>query len=156
MSKHDELIARYEESRTKMLEQLDKIDLNREVYQLWTVRELLAHLSGWDDCMVGFIRTILTGGTPELTSAARGINIYNAESVSTREGLDYDHIYREYIETRKLLLDLIRQVPEELITKEYVLPWGGHGTMVDMVNIFAPHEMEHAEDVQKLIAQGAG
>lgn len=156
MSKHDELIARYEQSRAMMMAQLDKIELNRKVYPVWTVRELLAHLSGWDDCMVGFIRIILSGEVPELTSAARGINVYNAESVSTREGLDYDHIYREYIQTRKVLLDLIRQVPEDLLSKDYVLPWGGHGSIIDMVDIFAPHEVEHAEDVQKLISQDAG
>jgi len=151
MSKNDELIARYEHSRALMLAQLDQIDLNRKVYPLWTVREILAHLSGWDDATIAFIRTILQGKEPGLTLAAQGINVYNAESVSTREGLDYDHIYREYLETRRVLLDLINQVPEELLTKAYTLPWGGEGTLVEMVEIFAPHEVEHAEDVRKLI-----
>lgn len=152
MDIRDELVARLERSRAMMIACLDEIDRNRKIYPLWTVREILAHLSGWDDATIAFIRTILEGGQPGLTLAAQGIDVYNAETVSTREGLSYDHIYREYLETRRALLDLIRQMPEERITQEYVLPWGGYGTLVDMVNIFAPHEEQHAEDVRKIIA----
>ncbi len=152
MQLRDELIQHYQNSRAKMIVLLDKIDQNRKIYPLWTVREILAHLSGWDDATISFIRTILEGGQPGLTLAAQGIDNYNAESVSTREGLDYDHIYREYLETRRVLLELIHQMPEEQITQKFVLPWGGYGTLADMVNIFVPHEEEHAEDVQKIIA----
>lgn len=152
MDIRDELVARLERSRAMMIACLDEIDRNRKIYPLWTVREILAHLSGWDDATIAFIRTILEGGQPGLTLAAQGIDVYNAETVSTREGLSYDHIYREYLETRRALLDLIRQMPEERITQEYVLPWGGYGTLVNMVNIFAPHEEQHAEDVRKIIA----
>lgn len=153
MDIREELIARLARSRAAMLAYLDKIDRNRKIYPLWTVREILAHLSGWDDATIAFIRTILEGGQPGLTLAAQGINVYNAETVATREGLDYDHIYREYLETRRILIELIRQVPVEQITQQYVLPWGGYGTLVDMINIFAPHEEEHAEDVRKIIAE---
>lgn len=151
MDKRNALITRLEHSRAMMLTHLDQIDKNRKIYPLWTVREILAHLSGWDDATIAFIHTILEGGQPGLTLAAQGIDVYNAETVATREGLDYDHIYREYLQTRRVLLDLIRQMPEELVTEQYVLPWGGYGTLVDMVNIFAPHEEEHAEDARKII-----
>lgn len=153
MNQKEELIQRYEKSRAVMLAQLEKIDQDRKIYPLWTVREILAHLSGWDDATISFIRTILEGGQPGLTLAAQGIDVYNAESVSTRDGLDYDHIYHEYLETRRVLLDLMRQIPEEQVTQPYVLPWGGYGTLVDMVKIFVPHEEEHAEDIRRLIEQ---
>jgi len=135
-----------------MLAHLDEIDKNRKIYPLWTVREIVAHLSGWDDATIAFIRAIVAGNEPA-TPAARGIDVYNAETVATREGLSYDHIYREYIETRKVLLDLIRAMPEEKITQKFVLPWGGAGTLVDIIDIFGPHEAEHATDVRKLIEE---
>jgi hypothetical protein len=152
MSLNDTLIKRFEVSRAEMIKHLDKIDKNREIYPLWTVREILAHLSGWDDATIGFIRAIVAGDIPA-TPAARGIDVYNEETVSTREGLDYDHIYREYVETRSVLLDLIRSMPEEKITEKYVLPWGAEGSLMDMINIFGPHEEEHAEDVRKIIEE---
>jgi hypothetical protein len=152
MSKRDELIDMLAHSRAKMVAQLDEIDKNREIYPLWTIREMLAHLSGWDDAVIAFIQSLREGEIPA-TPAARGIDAYNAETVATREGLDYDHIYREYIETRKILLKLLEGFPEDKITQEYILPWGDPGTLVDIVNIFAPHEEEHAEDVAKIIHQ---
>jgi hypothetical protein len=152
MENRQTLIEQLENSRAKMMAQLDKIDLNRKIYPLWTIREMLAHLSGWDDAVIAFIRSLMEGTVPA-TPAARGIDVYNAETVATREGLDYDHIYREYIATRKTLLNLLRTVPEEKIHAPYILPWGEHGTIVDIIHIFAPHEEEHAEDVEKIIVE---
>jgi len=151
MEKRQILIERLETSRAMMIAHLEEIDKNRKIYPLWTVREILAHLSGWDDATIGFIRDLMAGREPA-TPAARGLDVYNAETVATREGLDYDHIYREYIETRRVLLDLIRQMPEEMVTQVATLPWGGKGTLEQIVlEIFGEHEEEHAEDVHKLI-----
>lgn len=152
MSQRDELITSLEKSRAKMLAHLDEIDKNRKIYPLWTIREMLAHLSGWDDAVIAFIQSLMAGKIPA-TPAARGVDVYNAETVATREGLDYDHIYREYVQTRKVLMQLLREVPEEKIDEQYILPWGNPGTLVDIIHIFAPHEEEHAEDVEKLILQ---
>ena len=150
METRQTLIAQMEQSRAKMLAQLDKIDMKREIYPLWTIREMLAHLSGWDDAVIESLRAFLAGREPA-TPAARGIDYYNAQTISTREGLDYDHIYREYIATRRTLLDLIRQMPEEKISEVNILPWGERGNLLDMIDIFAPHEEEHADDVEKII-----
>lgn len=153
MSLNKTLIQRLETSRAEMLKHLDEIDKNRKVYPLWTVREILAHLSGWDDAVIGFIRAIIADEIPP-TPAARGINVYNAETVATREGLDYDRVYREYIETRKTLIELLRQVPEEKITRQYVLPWGDMGSLEQIIRVFEHHEREeHAEDVRKLVEE---
>ena len=152
MSQRDELIDMLAHSRASMVAQLDEIDKNRKIYPLWTIREMLAHLSGWDDAVIGFIQSLQAGEIPA-TPAARGIDVYNAETVATREGLDYDHIYREYIQTRKMLLQLMREAPDEKVTAQFILPWGDPGTLVDIINIFGPHEEEHADDVEKLIAQ---
>jgi hypothetical protein len=152
MNQRDELIAILEHSRAKMMAHLDEIDKNRKIYPLWTIREMLAHISGWDDAVIAFVRSLMEGKIPA-TPAARGINVYNAESVATRDGLDYDHIYREYIQTREDLLQLLRKIPDEKVVAQYILPWGEPGTLVDIINIFGPHEEEHAEDVEKLIIQ---
>ncbi len=152
MNQRETLIQQLETSRSQMLAHLNEIDKNRKIYPLWTVREIIAHLSGWDDASIAFIRSLMAGKEPA-TPAARGVDIYNAETVSTRETLSYDQIYREYLETRRILMDLIRSIPEELIAQNFTLPWGGEGSLVDIVNIFGPHEEEHAEDVAKIISE---
>jgi hypothetical protein len=152
MSQREDLIAILERSREKMMAQLNEIALNRKIYPLWTIREMLAHLSGWDDAAIAFIRSLMVGETPA-TPAERGINAYNAQSMAAREGVDYDHIYCEFIEKRAVLLNLIREILDEKITAQYILPWGEPGTLVDIVNIWGPHEEEHAEDIDKIVLQ---
>jgi len=150
MGKRDEIIKTLESSHTKMRAQLDEVDKNRKIYPLWTIREIVAHLSGWDDATIGFVSALLKGEMPP-TPAQRGANVYNDETVSTREGLSYDHIVREYIETRAKLVALLGQVTDQMVMQKSILPWGEEGSLDNMVQMFGSHEAEHADDVQKII-----
>jgi hypothetical protein len=96
------------------------------------------------------VSALLKGETPP-TPAMRGADVYNEETVSTREGLSYDHIVREYVNTRAKLVELVRQITEEMVTQKSVLPWGGEGSLEGIVQVFGSHEMEHAMDVKKII-----
>ncbi len=151
MDQRPALTEALERARTSMLAGLEEIDRNRKIYPLWTIREILAHLSGWDDSVLAFIQALQAGTVPPAT-AVRGVDVYNAETVSTREGLDYDHIYREYLETRRQVLSQLRALPAEKVTEVLVLPWGAPGSLANLISVFAAHEAEHAQDVQKLIA----
>ncbi len=150
MGKREEILKMLETSHVAMMAQLNEIDKQRKIYPLWTIREIVAHLSGWDDAAIGFVSALLKGEPPP-TPAMRGADVYNEETVSTREGLSYDHIVREYVNTRAKLIELVRQITEEMVTQKSVLPWGGEGSLEGIVQVFGPHEMEHAMDVKKII-----
>jgi hypothetical protein len=150
MGQREDLIVILETSRAQIMAQLARIDLKRQVYPLWTIREMLAHLAGWDDAVISFLRSLLLDQVPAKLSA-RGIDAYNAETVAKYAGVDYDQVYLEFLEKRKTLLDLLRQLPEGKLTTQYTLPWDEPGTLVDIVDIFGHHEQEHALDLQKLI-----
>jgi len=152
MGKREEVLKQYETSRAVMMAQLDEIDKNRKIYPLWTIREIIAHLSGWDDAAIGFLSALIKSDTPP-TPAMRGMDVYNAETVSTREGLSYEQILREYISTRENLLSIIAASTDNILTQKATLPWGGEGTFEEIANIFSPHEIEHAGDVKKLIEE---
>ena len=152
MDKRTEILDTFEKSHALMMTQLNEIDRNRKIYPLWTIREILAHLSGWDDTVIAFLSALIKGETPPVP-AARGAEVYNEETVSTREGLGYDHILSEYIQTRAKVMELIRAVPEELITKTSVLPWGEAGSLQTLIDGFGAHELEHAQDIEKLIRE---
>jgi hypothetical protein len=148
-----EKIARlYEESHTGIMTQLDEIDKNRKIYPLWTIREIVAHLSGWDDAAIAFLSAVLKDETPD-TPAMRGFDIYNAETVSTREGLNYDQIVREYIGTRRKVLELIQSATDEILTTKSTLPWGGEGTFEQIAEGLCDHESTHAGDIKKFIEE---
>lgn len=149
-----ELIARWQAARAEMMACLDKIDRNRKIYPLWTVREVLAHISGWDDAIEETLRAFLAEEVVQISpAAARGVDVYNAETVHTREGLDYDHIYREFLASRERVLALARPFPPQKMNAVMPFVWGNSGTLEDLLNTFIAHEHEHAADMRKLIAK---
>ena len=152
MGKREEILKALESSHAMMMAQLDEIDKNRKIYPLWTIREIIAHLSGWDDASIGFVNALLKGDIPPVP-APRGAEVYNEETVSTREGLSYDHIVREYVDTRAKLVVLVSLMSEEMVIQKSILPWGDEGSLEDISQVFGSHELEHANDVKKIIEE---
>jgi len=150
MDNRSELVRRWKESRQAILAHLEEIDKNRKIYPLWTIREILAHLSGWDDAVIASIQAHVSGSELPIT-AARGVDVYNAETVHTREGLDYDHIYREFIITRQQALEVIQHMPAEKVEQPFIFAWGQTGMLDELLNTFIEHEFEHAKDIEKII-----
>jgi uncharacterized damage-inducible protein DinB len=147
------LIERLDEAREKMRAVLVDIDTRMEIYPSWTIKHVLAHITGWDDATIASLRAHAGGDEPG-TPASRGIDVYNAESVETRDALDYEHIIQEWELAREQLKDAINEMPPEKLVEPLLFPWGQTGTVAQIVAIFANHEEEHAGDVQALRAGG--
>lgn len=152
MTSHEKkfLVARWEDRREKLKSLVAEAELHkdREIYQGWTLKEFLAHMSGWDDAVIESLRAHKEG-QPFMIPAARGINAYNAQTVSTREALDYDHIRREWDRTHELIIQAILDLPEEKIQQPLTFPWGETGSVAYLVEIFVDHEEEHAEHLRR-------
>jgi hypothetical protein len=150
MDKHDELIQQLDEARQKLLAAVAQIPAEHEIYPHWKVKELLAHVTGWDDAAIASIQAVLGGEIPK-TPAVRGLDYYNAITVSEREALDMFHVSRECDVTREQFKTLIRQVPEERLDEHFILPWGPTGSVTGLANIFTEHEEEHADDILNIL-----
>jgi hypothetical protein len=121
---------------------------SRELYPTWTVKELLAHVSGWDDACIASLQAYTRGDVPA-TPAARGIDLYNQSSVAEREALSLDHVIREWEQTREVFKQAIRDFAPEKVDEQFVFPWGPKGTLAKLVTVIAEHEEEHAEEIRK-------
>ncbi|MBM3152204.1 MAG: DinB family protein [Chloroflexi bacterium] len=152
MDERQELLQRLDEARARVLSFLPQIESlpGREIYPGWTVKEMLAHMTGWDDAVIASLRAHLSGREPG-TPAERGIDDYNARTVETREALDYPHIRREWEATRLVLKEIIQAMPDDKFTRPLVLPWGPVGTVTDLLNIFVHHEHEHAGQLEEWV-----
>jgi hypothetical protein len=152
MTSHEKqfLISRWENRREALktlVAQAEPLQ-NKEIYSGWTLKEFLAHMSGWDDAVIESLHANLEG-SPFLIPAARGVNAYNAQTVSTRETLDYDHIRREWDRTHDLIIQALRDLPEEKFHQPLTFPWGETGTVAYLVEIFVEHEEEHAAHLRE-------
>jgi hypothetical protein len=144
------LINRWEDRRESLTALVTQAEEHREkeIYRGWKLKEFLAHMSGWDDAVLDGLNSHIHN-TPVYTPAARGIDAYNAQTVSTRETLDYEHIRREWERTHELIIQVIRDMPEEKVTQAFTFPWGEYGTVAYLVEIFVQHEEEHAHHLRE-------
>jgi hypothetical protein len=152
MDERARLIQQLGQAHAKMRAVLADVDTQMEVYPHWTIRHVLAHLAGWDDSSIASLRAHAAGDVPA-TPASRGINVYNAQSVETREALSYEQTVKEWELTHDQLKAVIKEMPPEKLTEPLVFAWGPTGTVAQLVEIFADHEEEHAEEIQNLITQ---
>ena len=80
-----------------------------------------------------------------LQSAARGIDAYNAQTVSTRETFDLAHSRREFTAGHERVIQILRDLPDEKFDQPLIFPWGEHGTIRDFIEIFVEHDKEHTK-----------
>src|SRR5512133_3444004 len=107
----------------------------RELYPTWTIKELLSHITGWDDASIASLRAHSLGNLPG-TPAARGIDPYNASTVLERQSLSLEQVIREWEYSREEFKQAIRDLPEEKLHEPFVFPWGPCATLDQLVEIF--------------------
>jgi hypothetical protein len=144
MHQRNFLIARLNKARAHLYGLIAQAPRDRQIYPGWTLKEFVAHLSGWDDSTIEALRAHARG-EPVGTTVARGIDAYNAQTVSTRETLDLDHTLKEWESTRQELLQALRDLPDGKFNEPLAFPWGEPGTVAYLLEIFVDHDEEHAE-----------
>lgn len=145
-----QLIQELDAARATMRTLIADLTPESEIYPGWTLRQFLAHLTGWDDVTAATLRAHARGETPA-TPVSAGIDAYNAESVATRETLDLDHIVKEWELARAELKDAIHALTPEQMAAPLLHPWGRVSTVGKLVNIMIHHEgVEHAEELRAM------
>ncbi len=149
MDDKQRLLQDMDSARAQMRAVLEGIDTEWEIYPGWTIKHVLAHITGWDDAALEAIRAHQEGRKPR-SDAARGIDFYNQKSVETRAGLDYRQVVAEWEHVRGELKALLTELPPEMFAVEILFPWGGQGTIPSLVGIWIAHEKEHADEIETM------
>ncbi len=123
MEEKTHLIQQLDEARQKMWAEIADIDTQMEIYPGWTIKEVLAHIAGWDDAASSSLRAH-AGGEEPAALAVRGIDFYNAQSVETRQALSYDHTIEEWKLAREQFKAAINEMPPDKLGEPLVFPWG--------------------------------
>jgi hypothetical protein len=140
------LLRRLNETHLKMEELLPRINPIKEIYPGWSIKQILAHFSGWDDACINALHMHeldRSGTTPSIQS----LDQYNELSVSSRKDLTYDQILNEWRVTRKILCEIIQELPEVKFLQPVAVPWGKKTSVTRLVDIFSRHDEEHAKDI---------
>lgn len=85
----------------------------------WSVRDIIAHVTTWEEEALKHLPLIIAGGrSPQYSTSYGGIDAFNAQATERKRGLSLADIHREQEDIHHQLVDFIRSAPEEQFMRE--------------------------------------
>jgi hypothetical protein len=85
----------------------------------WSVRDLIAHVTWWEEEALKHLPLVLDGGRPPRYSVTYGgINAFNALMTERKSPLSLAEVLREQEDTHRRLIDFIESAPEAQFLRE--------------------------------------
>jgi DinB superfamily len=85
----------------------------------WSVKDILAHISWWEEEAMTHLPLIAQGGRPPRYSVSYGgIDAFNALMTERKRGLELAEVLRQLDETHLRLVEYVSSVPEEQYAAE--------------------------------------
>ena len=85
----------------------------------WTVKDILAHVTTWEEEALKYLPLILQEGRPPRYSVKYGgIDAFNAQMMERKRGLSLADVLNQLDETHRRLIDYVQSAPEEEIRQE--------------------------------------
>ncbi len=85
----------------------------------WSVRDIIAHVTTWEEEALKHLPVILEGGrTPRYSVAYGGIDAFNALMTERKAGLSLAEVLRQQGEVHRRLVALVESTPEEQVRRE--------------------------------------
>lgn len=85
----------------------------------WSVRDIIAHVTWWEEEALEHLPLVRDGGRPPRYSVRYGgINAFNALMTERRRHLPLAEVLRQHDEVHGRLLDYVRSAPEPLYARE--------------------------------------
>ncbi len=153
MEERERLIGRLDQSRRAMQAMLLEIDTGQEIYPQWTIKQVLAHIAGWDDVVTGALEAHANGKVPA-TLPVKGVDAYNQMLAQACETLAYEQVVNQWRLARRRLKAMLSELAEDRFHEAIDYPWGWRGNIARAVAILADHELEHAAEIRELLSTG--
>jgi hypothetical protein len=85
----------------------------------WSVKDILAHVSAWEDETLKHLPHVLQGVRPPRYSVLYGgIDAFNAQMTEQKRRLSLSEVMKQLDETHLRLVEYVQSTPEEQLTSE--------------------------------------
>ena len=84
----------------------------------WSVRDILAHVTTWEEEALKYLPLINSGGRPPRYASIGGLDAFNARTSAAKGGLSLAEVLRQFDETHQRLIAYLHTVPEEQFATE--------------------------------------
>jgi hypothetical protein len=148
------LVALLDKSHRDALEMLQDIDPEKLIYPEggWRVKDIVAHIAGWEEEMLTSLQAYQNGSEYRLTGFTND-DEYNAQLFLMRKDHTTEQIYANWQDVRARLKAFITDLPLEKFAGQLLFPWGARGTVSYLLDHdLIPHMQEHLTDIQRVLA----
>ena len=84
----------------------------------WSVKDVLAHVTTWEEEALKYLPLIIEGKRPPRYITYGGIDAFNAQTTERKRSLSLSGVLRQLDEVHGRLIDYVQSVPEEHFTRE--------------------------------------
>jgi hypothetical protein len=84
----------------------------------WSVKDILAHVTTWEEESLKYLPVILEGGRPPRYARYGGIDAFNATMTAQKRGLSLSDVRQQMHEIHGRLIDFLQTVREEQFARE--------------------------------------
>ncbi len=85
----------------------------------WSIRDVLAHVTAWDEEALKALPVILEGGrVPRYSTLYGGIDAFNAQAQGRKMGLSLEQVFAELEGTHQRLLSYLKGVQDAAFNRE--------------------------------------
>lgn len=113
------LIEDFKKARLALIQALDSFpkDKREEVlFGSWTIKDIAAHISGWNIIGTKAVRNLKQGKTPPW---AGSVAQFNRRNVKKRKNWSWEKVYEELVRVSKEFTEEYEGLPKELWEKRY-------------------------------------
>lgn len=149
------LITRLSDTHTATREILNEVDLERNVFSNWRIRDLIGHIATWDRILTNALEAYIDGSQFIVIHDWEKEEVdFNNRAVLEQSKLSEEKLLDEWEQAHKDFVSAIREMPMEKFSGDYVYPWADEsGNIVSLVEIMIEHNAEHLEELAKAIEE---
>jgi uncharacterized damage-inducible protein DinB len=148
-----EILDQLAESRQTFLhalEGLSEAQITQDpVEGIWTIKDLLAHLTSWENSCLIPLRAYAAGGS-FIPEAIPDHHLWNHAQAQRWQTQSLAEIMAEYQAIRGEFVALVSALPEAKWAAKLPAPWGGEATMAELCSGLIWHEKtEHLKSIHQ-------
>lgn len=114
----------------------------------WTIKDILAHVSGWAAWDLAGVEGVLAGEPPDFFSAIQDVDTFNARLVAERREWTLGRVLAEMADTHAALRELLATMPDEDVFRIGRFQGPYWDNLGGWLQVAWEHEEEHAAQIR--------
>jgi len=154
----DQILSALVETRQNILaeaSQFSEVEQNQVFLGIWSVKELLAHLIGWDETNIDAAKSILKGQLPAFYEHRdHDWQTYNAMLVKKHKRDSFQELLGAVKGSQKKLIEFLQTVPPEHFNKDFGVRFRGYKVTIQrLLEAECKDEQTHLQQITEFFRQ---